>query len=245
MNNKKNIVNNQGNLSTADWMKKAWDDRAKDGELGIIKKFTKSKLTSKEYWKQGENIFELDGTTRYDAIASILGNKDGNRWKLILDNKELKKMKVLDLGCGIGRVLISMSKIFGKVIGVDISPAMLEICKNKTLDISNIELHENNGTDLSMIKDKSVDFCYSYVVFQHIPKKSVIENYLKEIKRVLKDGCIFRFQIRGTKTKTPDSSTSTVIGVSFTQEEIHQLAEKNNFEEENIGGQYYWLTFKS
>jgi len=237
MNHKKNIRNYQGDLTTPDWMKKAWNYTVKEGEVGIIKKFTKSTLSSKEYWQGGERL-----------VVKILGNKDENRHKLIIDNKDPSKMQVLELGCGMGRILIPMSKIFGKVIGVDISTKMLEISKNKTKDISNIELYENNGIDLSIIRDKSIDFCYSFVVFQHIPEKSVIKNYLKEIKRVLKDGGIFRFQIRGTKTKTPDSSLSTVIGVSFTQEEMHQLAEEINFEiieEENVGLQYYWLTFKS
>ncbi|MGI0056358.1 MAG: class I SAM-dependent methyltransferase [Nitrosarchaeum sp.] len=237
MPNKKNIVNNQGDLTTSDWMKQAWNSRVTDGELGVINKFTKSTLTPNEYWKKGNNI-----------INKILGDKDHESRKLIFGKSDPQKMQVLEIGCGIGRILIPMSKIFGKVIGVDISPAMLKICKTKTQKYSNIVLYENNGVELDMIKDNSIDFCYSVVVFQHIPEKSIIQNYLKEIKRVLKTGGIFKFQVRGVTSRTPDSSGSTVIGVSFTQDEMHHLAKEMNFEiinEYNVGKQYYWLTFKA
>ena len=34
-------------------------------------------------------------------------------------------MKILEIGCGIGRLLIPMSKFFGESIGVDVSSEMV------------------------------------------------------------------------------------------------------------------------
>lgn len=39
--------------------------------------------------------------------------------------------KILDLGCGTGRILIPIAKLGKEIIGIDNSEYMLEICKNK------------------------------------------------------------------------------------------------------------------
>jgi len=95
--------------------------------------------------------------------------------------------------------------------------------------------------------DDTFDFCYSVIVFQHIPDKKIVENYIKEVSRILKSNCLFRFQIRGTVSTKPREIT-TWDGVQFTSNEIHKLADENNFkiiEENSDKEEYYWLTFKS
>ena len=49
------------------------------------------------------------------------------------------------------------------------------------------EYHVNNGNDLTQISDNSQDLVFSYDSFVHI-HKNVIDDYLKEIHRVLKPG---------------------------------------------------------
>jgi Methyltransferase domain len=41
---------------------------------------------------------------------------------------------------------------------------------------SNIQFHVNNGFDLSMFADNSFDFALSVIVFQHIPRKSIVKT---------------------------------------------------------------------
>jgi len=36
-------------------------------------------------------------------------------------------MRVLEIGCGVGRIILQMSEIFGEVIGIDVSGKMVEI----------------------------------------------------------------------------------------------------------------------
>ena len=175
----------------------------------------------------------------------ILG-KDTSRFQNIIKNKEPSKMNVLEIGCGIGRLLIPMSKIFQNASGIDISSEMVRIGKEKAEGISNCEILENNGTDLSLFSDNYFDFCYSFIVFQHIPDKKIVEEYIKEVSRVLKPGCLFRFQVRG-KINSKPKKTTTWDGVQFTSDEIHIMAEKNNFdilEEDDDTNEYYWITFR-
>jgi len=223
----------KGNLSLEEWMKRDWDERAKIDAMYFVR--TKFGQTEKDFWdcKKLRDI-------------KILGIKK-LRYNQIINKKNLNEMKVLEIGCGIGRVLISMSEIFGEVIGVDISGKMIEAAK-KHIKKSSCKVFENNGSDLSRFPENYFDFCFSVIVFQHIPSKEIVVNYIKEVARVLKPECVFRFQVKGTP-KTKLKLTNTWHGVHFTSQEIHKIAKENKFEilEETIqlNRQYYWLTFKS
>ena len=44
------------------------------------------------------------------------------------------------------------------------------------------------------------DFAFSTIVFQHIPSRDVIENYVREVHRLLRPGALFKFQVQGDST---------------------------------------------
>lgn len=213
-------------------MKKEWDARAKFDTLFVIS--TEHSENYEDFWQSG-----------IDDTKSILG-LDSSRFEKIIHQKDPKKMRILEIGCGIGRLLIPMSKIFGQVIGIDISSEMIHKGKKYIEDLPNCQIFENNGIDLSEFADNYFDFCFSFIVFQHIPEKKIVEKYISEVSRVLKPGCLFRFQVRGTIASKPNQIT-TWDGVQFTSDEIHKIAQVNNFEiieEGNDKEEYYWLTFK-
>ena len=214
-------------------MKKEWNERTKMNPLFVIA--TDHSETEEDFWNSG-----------IDECNDILGINT-ERYQKIIENKDTSSMNVLEIGCGIGRILIPMRKIFGNATGIDISSEMVLLGQKYVSDISNCNIVENNGTDLAEFSDNSFDFCYSFIVFQHIPEKKIVENYIKEVSRILKPSCLFRFQVRGTISTKPNEIT-TWDGVQFTSDEIHEIAKENNFEiieEGNDGEEYYWLTFKS
>ena len=213
-------------------MKKEWDARSKLDTLFVIS--TEHSENYEDFWQSG-----------IDDIKSIL-DLGGSRFEKITHQKDPKKMRILEIGCGIGRLLIPMSEIFGQVIGVDISSEMIHKGKKHLENIQNCQIFENNGIDLSEFPDNYFDFCFSFIVFQHIPEKKIVEKYISEVSRVLKPNCLFRFQVRGTITSKPNQIT-TWDGVQFTSDEIHKIAQVNNFEiieDGNDKDEYYWLTFK-
>ena len=213
-------------------MKKEWDARSKLDTLFVIS--TEHSENYEDFWQSG-----------IDDIKSIL-DLGGSRFEKITHQKDPKKMRILEIGCGIGRLLIPMSEIFGQVIGVDISSEMIHKGKKHLENIQNCQIFENNGIDLSEFPDNYFDFCFSFIVFQHIPEKKIVEKYISEVSRVLKPNCLFRFQVRGTITSKPNQIT-TWDGVQFTSDEIHKIAQVNNFEiieDGNDKDEYYWLTFQ-
>jgi len=93
----------------------------------------------------------------------------------------------LEIGFGGGRLLNAASNFFGKVIGVDIHESF-----DRTKEIlaregcTNFELVHRDNID--SIPDKSIDFVYSFIVFQHFSHWSEAEFYISQIERVLKYG---------------------------------------------------------
>jgi len=88
---------------------------------------------------------------------------------------------------------------FGTVEAIDISGEMIHRAKElqARLGITNVRFQLGNGKDLKPYPDESMDFAFSFIVFQHIPEISIILNYVREIGRVLKKGGLFRFQVNG------------------------------------------------
>ena len=214
-------------------MKKEWDARAKMDPLFVIT--TGHSQSEEDFWNSG-----------IDNSKKILGIEN-QRFQKITQNKDPSKMQILEIGCGIGRILIPMSKIFGECIGIDISSEMVQQGQKHIANIPNCKILENNGIDLSLFPDNHFDFCYSFIVFQHIPEKKIVKQYISEVSRVLKPDCLFRFQVRGTISTKPKEIT-TWDGVQFNSEEIHKIAQENNFEiieEGDDKTEYYWLTFQS
>ena len=208
-------------------MKKEWNERTKMNPLFVIA--TDHSETEEDFWNSG-----IDECNDILAIST-------ERYQKIIENKETSKMNILEIGCGIGRILIPMRKIFGNATGIDISSEMVQLGQKYVSDIPNCNIVENNGTDLAEFSDNSFDFCYSFIVFQHIPEKQIVENYIKEVSRILKPSCLFRFQVRGTISTKPNEIT-TWDGVQFTSDEIHKIAKDHNFEiieEGNYKEEYY------
>jgi SAM-dependent methyltransferase len=75
----------------------------------------------------------------------------------------------LDFGCGVGRLVIPLANIAQKVVGLDVSPSMLDEARRncEARSIRNVEFR-NSRDDLVQLEGK-FDFIHSFIVFQHIP----------------------------------------------------------------------------
>ena len=97
-----------------------------------------------------------------------------NLYKLLHENfgSDFSPKKVLDFGCGTGRLVIPFAKRAENVVGVDISEQMLsEASKNaEKFGLKNTSFHLSD-TNLSKISDQRFDLVHSYIVLQHINVK--------------------------------------------------------------------------
>jgi SAM-dependent methyltransferase/glycosyltransferase involved in cell wall biosynthesis len=204
-------------------MRRDWDERAKLNPMHYI-------ASNKVVWDEVE--FLRGGAGDVDRYV-------GSDLETICDGKEAKGMRILEIGCGIGRMTRHFAGLFGEVHGVDVAPTMVALGREKMTDLTNVHLHETSGSDLAMFTDGYFDFAFSYIVFQHVPFREAIVSYFREVRRVLKPGCLFKFQVQGAAIENPN----TWVGVGFSAEEMQRHAQETGFEplrEEGAGTQYYW-----
>jgi SAM-dependent methyltransferase len=108
---------------------------------------------------------------------------------------------VAELGCGAGRMTRSFAKRFRSVVAVDISAEMQARAKGYLNSLNNIHWVLSDGEKLSSIEAGSVNFVFSYLVLQHMPKKEFVLRSIEEMMRILVHGGIFLFQFNGSDLK--------------------------------------------
>ncbi len=156
--------------------------------------------------------------------------------------------KALEIGCGPGRLMRPMSRHFLEIHGVDVSDEMIALAREKLRDVPNAHPHATDGASLAQFADDTFDFIYSYAVFQHIPSREVVLQYLREIHRVLKVGGLAPLHFNGLpRTADSESSYNTWSGARFTAGELLEFAAFRDFQVlalENASTQYMWTTWR-
>jgi len=153
--------------------------------------------------------------------------------------------RALEIGCGPGRLMRPMSRHFLEIDGVDVSDEMIAIARQRLSDLPNAHAHHNDGASLSLFPDETFDFIYSYAVFQHIPRREVVLQYLRETHRVMKTGGLARLQFNGLPQG--GESYNTWAGARFSSNEIMEFARNNDFQVlalEGVGTQYMWTSWR-
>lgn len=90
----------------------------------------------------------------------------------------------VEVGCGPGRMTGALAERFERVIGVDVSPAMLERAR-EAVPSENVEFRTVSGDRLDGVEDGIADALVCYLVLQHLPSAQVVRSYLREFARVL------------------------------------------------------------
>jgi ubiquinone/menaquinone biosynthesis C-methylase UbiE len=120
----------------------------------------------------------------YNSIAERFSNTRSFVWKDLEFVRQLcsPQDKILDLGCGNGRLLELFKGLDIDYVGVDGSEKLIEIAKKKYLQA---KFQKANVLNLPF-KDNYFDKVFCIAVFHHIPSQELRIRFLKEIKRVLK-----------------------------------------------------------
>lgn len=213
-------------------MRSDWDRRAREDALHYVN-------TSQTRWDE-DAFFATGEANVQDQILPEMAE--------ICQNREPSKMRVLEIGCGVGRMTRALAAVFGEVHGVDVSPEMVRRARKYLRSTPNAHVHCNSGTDLQVLGNLEFDFAYSFIVFQHIPSRDVIDRYVGEVSRRLSDGSLFKFQVQGYRGKSlRKPGRDTWLGASISEHEATEMAGRHGFDllrSAGAGTQYFWLWFR-
>jgi len=125
------------------------------------------------------------------------GEKDVARYHEIL-RKSLgygtRLGRLLDFGCGVGRLTLAWSQRAEEVVGIDVSAPMIELAKSNLHDVPNAQVLLNDSTTLSQFTSDSFDVITSHICLQHIPQQFT-PTYIAEFGRICRSRGAVIFQL--------------------------------------------------
>ncbi|MBF0447766.1 MAG: class I SAM-dependent methyltransferase [Magnetococcales bacterium] len=156
------------------------NDRA-DAEKIILKK-------TAEVWDKNAPLWAKSIEEGLDLINDVFAIPN---YMAFIDDP--KGMKVLDAGCGEGRVSRSLANRGATVTGLDISSGMLaEAKKREAKKPLRIEYVQGSFTNMDQFDDQSFDAVHSFSAYLESPN---FQGAVKEAYRIIKPGGSFSFAI--------------------------------------------------
>jgi SAM-dependent methyltransferase len=149
------------------------------------------------FWRSGEDMVERELTPLADRYNVHFGT-------------------ALEIGCGLGRLLLPLSRRFKLVLGLDIAERMVSQATSLAAGRGVTNAHyltiddpERLTSSLDPFRGK-IDFVYSLLVFQHIDDFRVIEAYIGALSGLLSPTGIAYLQF-DTRAMTPLYFVKTVL----------------------------------
>jgi SAM-dependent methyltransferase len=148
------------------------------------------------------------------------GEEDYNKYFSFPEIEGKQNKTILDIGCGIGRLLFPVRKHWGTLIGIDVSDGMIDIandlkcsiCK-KNEDFIKLKFMVCDGS--GKIPIDHADCIISIICFQHIPTAEAQLNYFREIGRILSPGGIAKIMVQHKKYNRGDGDCSIGAGLDI------------------------------
>jgi ubiquinone/menaquinone biosynthesis C-methylase UbiE len=121
--------------------------------------------------------------------------------------------RVLDFGCGVGRITRALADHFESVDGVDVASSMIARARELNRNQHRCHFRVNRAVDLNCFTTATFDVVYTRLVLQHLTPP-VVSSYLREFLRVLKPDGALMFQLPGIVAVDPEQAfcDAPVIG---------------------------------
>jgi SAM-dependent methyltransferase len=228
------LVNKEIKMTDNKYMKTYWSSFTKDmtKAMYIIRSDNKS-------WKL--NDFLKSGVEDYNQFFL----KEENN---LIPNKD----SILEIGCGMGRMLYATENRFNKTYGIDIDEGMIKFAKKlPPYNSKRNEFIVSDGLGTINLSNDIISYAISIICFQHMPYKDIQIKYINEIERVLKPNGIAKLMIQHENWKS-NREVSCGYGVGLSSEnfqsyliksDVIQIIESSGWKGDS-GKRNFWVIFK-
>ena len=129
----------------------------------------KNKMNVKNFYNSNSNDFSNTRHSIWDVVKKF--NRSIN-----------PKSNILDAGCGNGKNMVYLQNQGHNMIGIDFSDGLLEICKQKNLNVYNSDIRNLPFNDFTF------DYVISIAVIHHLNTEEDRIKAINELLRVTKKG---------------------------------------------------------
>ena len=155
-----------------------------------------SQKNYKSFWNEKAStpsgaFVAVDGSTN-EETARLTGTYSAHQVCAALDLQPGDR--VLELGCGVGRIGREIAPRVAHWEGTDISSNMIAVARERLQEHANIGFTELSRSNLQPLADASFDKAYCVAVFIHMDKEDFY-LYLEDLARVLKPGGLLYFDV--------------------------------------------------
>ena len=106
-------------------------------------------------------------------------------WGAVTTNTDL-----LDIGCGIGRLLVALAPEIRSATGIDVSAEMVKTARRRCAPYSNVTVIKGDGRGLGELDNEAFDVVVAVDSFPYLKQSGyqLVERFFAESARVLKPG---------------------------------------------------------
>lgn len=110
--------------------------------------------------------------------------------------------RILQIGCGIGRLEVALAPHVREAHGIDVAPRMIEVARRRCAGLANVTLTVSDGHDLQAFGDARFELVHAIDSFPYLVQSgmALVERHVQEAARVLVPGgdlVIGNFSYRG------------------------------------------------
>jgi ubiquinone/menaquinone biosynthesis C-methylase UbiE len=164
-----------GSRSGLDRSRAFWDEKAQENAAWYVSSYGAyaAERNMDEFFASGRRIWaDLKSLTQYVPSPSD---------------------RVVEIGCGLGRLTRAIASDVGHVDAFDISSEMIR--RASEANLANATFHLGKGSSVQPVADHTADYVIAYCVLQHLPSEEVLGAYLQDMVRVARPGAVVAFTL--------------------------------------------------
>lgn len=117
------------------------------------------------------------------ATAEIVAKM--REWRLLGPDRAL-----LEIGCGIGRFPAALAGAVGSITGIDVSPVMIALARERCAGLAKVRLLETDGRSLAGFASDGFDMVFAVDSFPYLHQAgaALVERHVVDAARILRPG---------------------------------------------------------